>query len=48
MSQLYNKIELYEDALENAEKALSIKPNHEKSLFRKATALAYLFDFEQS
>ena len=39
---------MYEDALENAEEALKIEEDFKKSLFRKATALAFLFEFEQS
>jgi len=37
---------LFEDALEVVNQALEISPAHEKTLFRKAIALAYLDDFE--
>ena len=39
---------MYEDALENAEEALKIEKDFRKSLLRKATALAFLFEFEKS
>ena len=39
---------MYEDALENVEEALKIKKDFKKALFRKATALAFLFEFEKS
>ena len=39
---------LFEDALEAADAALEIDPLHQKTLFRKAIASAYLFDFEFS
>ena len=44
----YLELEMYEDALENAEEALKIQKDHRKSLYRKATAHAFLFEFEQS
>jgi hypothetical protein len=39
---------MYEDALMYANLALSVDSEHEKSLFRKAVSLAFLFDFDQS
>jgi len=39
---------MYEDALTNVELALKIEKDFKKSLFRKAKALAFLFEFEQS
>jgi hypothetical protein len=39
---------MYEDALENAEKSLKIQKDFRKSLYRKANALAFLFEFESS
>jgi len=39
---------MYEDALESVEEALKIQKDFRKSLYRKATALAFLFEFEQS
>ena len=41
-------LELYEDALEFAEKALMLQQNHQKSLFRKGKALMFLFEFEKA
>ena len=39
---------MYEDALENAEEALKLQKDFRKSLIRKGTALAFLFEFEKS
>ena len=41
-------LELYEDALEFALKALEINPDHQKSLFRKGKALMFLFEFQEA
>ena len=46
--QCYINLEMYEDALMYANLALSVDSEHEKSLFRKAVSLAFLFDFDQS
>ena len=48
ISQCYIKLYMYEDALEYSEKALDIRGNHSKSLYRKAISLAYLFRFDES
>jgi DNA-binding transcriptional regulator WhiA len=42
------KLELYEDVVKNADKALSIDPKHLKSVIRKANGLAYLRKFDES
>ena len=47
-SQNYLELQMYEDALENAEEALKFQKDHRKSLLRKASALAFLYEFEQS
>jgi len=39
---------MYDDALENAEEALKIQKDHRKSLYRKATSLAFLSEYERS
>ena len=39
---------MYEDALEFCHFALYIDKDHVKSLYRKAKALAYMFQFEES
>ena len=38
----------YEDCLEYCEKALEIDDEHDKSLYRKAKCLAYLYQFDKS
>jgi len=48
MCQCYLNLSLYEDALAYANKALEIDPAHYYSLFRKARALCFLFEFEES
>ena len=48
IAQNYLELSMYEDALENAEEALKIQKDFRKSLYRKATALAFLFEFESS
>ena len=39
---------MYEDALKYCNFSLRIDKNNEKSLYRKATSLAYLFKFDES
>ena len=41
-------LELYEDALEFADKALMLQQDHQKSLFRKGKALMFLFEFKKA
>ena len=41
-------LKLYEDAVENADKALEIEPTHEKTLLRKGRALQQLYRFDES
>ena len=48
MAQCSINLGLYEDALQTCNLALKIDPDHVKSQFRKATSLAYLFEFEKS
>lgn len=48
LGQCYINMELFDDALDILDKALFIKANHAKTLFRKAKALAWLFQFERS
>ena len=48
MSICYMKMLKYEDSLEYCNKALEIDEEHEKSLFRKAKCLAYLYRFDES
>jgi len=47
ISYCYLKLKMYEDAFEYANLALHIDSMHQLSLFRKAQALIYLFEFEQ-
>ena len=39
---------MYEDALESVEEALKIQKDFRKALFRKATSLMFLHEFEDS
>jgi tetratricopeptide (TPR) repeat protein len=39
---------MYEDALEYCDFALKIDKSNSKTLYRKATALAFLYKFEES
>ena len=48
MIQSYLKLSLYEDGVEECNKALSINPNHTRSLYYKGKCLAYLFNFCES
>ena len=41
-------LNMYEDALEYCDKALSIDENHTISSYRKAKSLAFLFRFDES
>ena len=40
-------MKMYEDALIYANIALSIDPDHQSTNFRKATALAFMFNFDK-
>ena len=48
MAHCYLSLEHYEDALETSKRALLINPHHEIVLWRKARALAFLFQFHES
>ena len=46
--QSYLELELYEDALEFADKALMLQENLQENLFRKGKALIFLFEFQKA
>ena len=48
LAQCYIKLEMNEDALEYIQQALDIDSGHVKTLYRKAKALANLFNFDES
>ena len=48
MSQCYINLELYQDALEQANNALQVDDSHVKTLYRKAKSLSLLYKFDES
>ena len=48
IAQCCINLRLYEDAVSVCDVALKLDKYHLKTVYRKAKALAYLFDFEQS
>lgn len=46
IANCYVNLELFEDAIEICEKILTIENNHAKAQYRKAKALAGLYEFD--
>jgi energy-converting hydrogenase A subunit M len=48
MAQCYLNMRLFEDAVIYCDKALKIDKDHMKSLFRKAKAFVFMYDFYEA